>query len=184
MMLAQPKTEIELEQYLRAVAKLRDAREFEGALEACVQLVNDPVTLAAGLRARADIYADMRQRESEIADREALVQLGTQEPNDYFEFGIALWRVGRLLDAADAFARAIELGEQEVFHYYTNASRIHLAAVLVKLGRHEEARRECLLVPDGYSSYLPGDGVTTKEQLLDKMRSTSMRGKQPGADPE
>lgn len=173
MILVQPKTEIELERYLRAVAKLRDAREFEGALEACVQLMNDPVTLAAGLRARADIYAEMRQLESEVADREALVRLDTQEPNDYFEFGIALWRVGRLVDAIEAFARAIELGAQAGFHYYTNASRMHLAALLVKLGRYEEARRECCLIPDGYSSYLPGDGVTTKEQLLDKMSPTS-----------
>lgn len=173
MTLIQPKSEIELERYLRAVAKLQDAEEFENALEACVQLVNDPVTRAAGLRARADIYADMHQRESEVADREALVRLDTQEPNDYFEFGIALWRVGRFVDAVDAFSRAIELGAQADFHYYTNASRMHLAAVLVKLGRYEEARRECCLIPDGYSSYLPGDGVTTKEQLLDKMSPTS-----------
>jgi len=169
MTLIQPKTEIELERYLRDVAKLRDAQEFEDALKACVQLINDPAMRAAGLRARADIYADMGQRESEVADRDALARLDTQEPNDYFEFGIALWRIGRTLEAVDAFKKAIELGEQAGFNYYTNASRMHLAAVLVKLGRYEEALRECGLIPDGYSSYLPGDGVTTKEQLLTRV---------------
>lgn len=164
-----PKTEDELERYLRRVEKLRNASDFSAALEACQPLVDEPTTHAAGLRARADIYADMRQRDSELADREALVALGSEEPSDHFDLGTSLWRSGRTAEAATVFARSIELGEQEDFHYYTNASRMHLAALLIKLNRREEALRECLLVPEGYSSYLP-DGMTTREQLLEKLR--------------
>ena len=34
---------------------------------------------------------------------------------------------------------------------------------------HPEALRECMLVPEDYSSYLP-DGMTTREQLIDRLR--------------
>lgn len=168
-MLDSPKNEDELVSYLRAVAKLRDASDFQAALQACELLIDEPSTRAAGLRARADIYADMKQREDELADREALVELDSREPNDYFELGITLWRSGRLAEAASAFSRSLELGEQENFHYYANASRMHLAALLIKLQRREEALRECMLIPENYSSYLP-DGMTTREQLLEKLR--------------
>lgn len=160
---------IDLERYLHRVEKLKDASDFPAALEACQPLVDELTTRAAGLRARADVYADMRQRDLELADREALVGLGSKEPSDHFDLGIGLWRSGRTAEAATAFTRSIELGEQEDFHYYTNASRMHLAALLIKLNRREEALRECLLLPEDYSSYLP-DGMTTREQLLGKLR--------------
>lgn len=79
-----PKTEDDLERYLRRVEKLRNASDFPGALEACQSLVDEPTTHAAGLRARADIYADMGQRDLELADRKALVDLGSKEPSDHF----------------------------------------------------------------------------------------------------
>lgn len=164
-----PKAEDELERYLRRVEKLRGASDFSAALETCQPLVDEPTTHAAGLRARADIYADMRQRNLELADREALVDLGSKEPSDHFDLGIGLWRSGRTVEAVAAFVRSIELGERESFHYYTNASRMHLAALLVKLNRREDALRECLLIPEDYSSCLP-DGMTTRGQLLEKLR--------------
>lgn len=167
-MLNHPENEDELESYLRMVTKLRDASDFQAALHACKLLIDNPSTRGAGLRARADVYADMQQRHSELADRESLVELGSPEPSDYFELGITLWRTGRLIEAASAFSRSLELGEQENFHYYANTSRMHLVALLIKLQRHEEALRECKLIPESYSSYLP-DGMTTKEQLLEKL---------------
>ncbi|MBA3487755.1 MAG: tetratricopeptide repeat protein [Lysobacter sp.] len=167
-MLDFPKDEDELESYLRVVAKLRDASNFQAALQACESLIDEPSTRAAGLRARADVYADMGQRESAVADREALVESASREPNDYFELGIALWRSGRLSEAASMFSRSLELGEQEDFHYYENASRMHLVALLIKLQRRAEALRECVLLPKNYSSYLP-DGMTTREQLLENL---------------
>ncbi|MFC5741198.1 tetratricopeptide repeat protein [Dyella tabacisoli] len=163
-----PQTEVELKRYLRTVEKLRSSSDFPAALEACQLLISHSPTCEAGLRARADTYADMRDRESEVADRKALVELGSPEPGDYFDLGVALWRSGQLPEAAERFTSSIKLGEKEDFHFYTNASRMHLVALLIKLQREEEALRECLLVPDSYSSYLP-DGMTTKEQLIEKL---------------
>lgn len=164
-----PQNEAELERYLRSVEKLRNASDFQAALEACQQLIDDPTTHAAGLRARADVYADMRDSDSELADRVAIVEAGSPEPSDCFDLGVALWKSGQFSRAASMFEQSIELGEKEDFHFYTNASRMHLAALLIKLQRRNEAIRECQLVPDGYSSYLP-DGMTTKERLLEMLR--------------
>jgi tetratricopeptide (TPR) repeat protein len=111
-MIEMAKSEDELERYLHRVEKLRNASDFPAALEACQPLVDEPTTHVAGLRARADIYADMRQRDLELADREALVDLGSKEPSDHFDLGISLWRFGRIAEAVDAFSRSIELGEQ------------------------------------------------------------------------
>lgn len=164
-----PRTEDELERYLRQVEKLREGSNFQAALEACQVLVDELSTRSAGLRARADVHADMRNRELELADRKALVDLGSKEPSDYFDLGVASWKAGLLNEAIGMFEQSIRLGEEENFHYYTNVSRMHLAALLIKLHRRDEALRECKLIPKDYSSYLP-DGMTTREQLLEHLR--------------
>jgi tetratricopeptide (TPR) repeat protein len=164
-----PENEEELERYIRQVKKFRDSADFEAAIKACSALVDVASTRYAGLRARAEVYADMRQPALELADREDLVVCDEAEPADHFDLGVSLWKTGQLARAAQMFTRAIEIGEQENFHYYTNVSRMHLAALLIKQHRKEEALRECMLVPEDYSSYLP-DGMTTRKQLIDRLR--------------
>ncbi len=161
-----PETEGDLEEILQTAEKFKTTGDFQSALEVCQILLNEPATNLAGLRARADIYSDMREKELELADRESLANLGSEEPGDYYELGIGLWRSGRFPEAATAFSEAISLGNKEDFDYYTNSSRMHLVATLLKLKRYDEASRECLLIPDNYSSYLPS-GMMTKEQLME-----------------
>ncbi|CEJ49155.1 hypothetical protein ACSAM1_10445 [Xanthomonas citri pv. bilvae] len=161
-----PRNEAELEEILRTAERLKDSADFQSALEVCQQLLDEPATCLAGLRARADIYADMREKNLELADRESLVNLGSEEPSDHYELGIGLWRSGRFPEAATAFSEAITLGNKEGFDYYTNSSRMHLVALLIKLGRYDEASREGSLIPDNYSSYLPS-GMMTKEHLME-----------------
>lgn len=172
-----PKSENDLGRILRMIEKQRQKGEFEEALSACSMLLQHDQTHAAGLRARASVYADMRERDLEVADREALAKVAPQEPADFFDLGVALWRAGRLSSAAEAFTRGLEVGDRENFHYYTNATRMHLVALLIALGRVEEARRECALLPDGYESYLPTEGVTSKERLSSKLSSRYVRPK-------
>ena len=164
-----PKSERELAQWLRAIERHRNKGEFENALSFCDSLTEHESTRAAGLRTRASVYADMRERNLEVADREALVEISPQEPADYFDLGVALWRAGRLSSATEAFTRALEVGDREGFQYYANATRMHLVALLIHLGLVEEARHECMLIPDGYESYLPTEGLVSKFHLERKL---------------
>ncbi|WP_416203153.1 hypothetical protein [Xanthomonas euvesicatoria] len=112
-----PETEGDLEEILQAAEKFKTTGDFQSALEVCQILLNEPATNLAGLRARADIYSDMREKELELADRESLANLGSEEPGDYYELGIGLWRSGRFPEAATAFSEAISLGNKEDFDY-------------------------------------------------------------------
>lgn len=111
----------------------------------------------------------MKDRDRAIADLEELVNSDDVEPSDRFDLGVLLWRSGRLDDAALSFRRSIDIGVEEKFHYYSNAAAMHLVGVLILLGRGREALKHCELIPDGYSSYLPG-GVKTKEKLVEEAR--------------
>lgn len=156
-----------LDATLARIAALMDMSEHESALEQCVVLIDDHATRRAGLRVRSEIHARMKDRDRAIADLEGLVCLGDVEPSDRFNLGVLLWRAGRLDDAARSFKRSIDIGFEEGFHYYSNAAAMHLAGVLILLGRPEEALECCEVIPDGYSSYLPV-GVRTKEQLIEE----------------
>ncbi len=143
--------------------------EHRAALGQCGLLINDHATRRAGLRARSEMYARMKDRGRAIADLEELVCSDDTEPSDIFELGVLLWRAGRLEDAARSLRRSIDIGVEEGFDYYSNAAAMHLAGVLILLGRGEEALKCRELIPDGFSSYLPG-GVRTKEQLIEEAR--------------
>ena len=160
-----------LDAALARIAALMDRSEHEAALEQCGVLMDDHETRRAGLRARAEIYARMKDRDRAIADLEELVCSDDVEPADRFGLGVLLWRSGRLDDAARSFRRSIDIGFEEGFHYYSNAAAMHLAGVLILLGRREEALECCEMIPDDYASYLPG-GVRTKEQLIEEARSS------------
>lgn len=160
----------ELDATLARIRSLMDKSEHPTAFEQCEVLIGDHATRRAGLRARSEIYAHMKDRDRAIADLEELVSSDDVEPSDRFDLGVLLWRSGRLDDAARSFKRSIDIGAEEGFHYYSNAAAMHLAGVLILLGRREEALKHCELIPDGYSSYLPG-GVRTKEQLIEEARS-------------
>lgn len=168
-MQALPRNEAELQSFLRDIDKNRQLGQFDEALDACRSLIDCQSTRVAGLRARADVYADTGQLELETADRSALVDLDSQEPSDYFELGACLWKSGKISQATEVYARGIGLGDKQNFHYYTNACRIHLSALLLKQGQYGAALVECQLLPPGYTSFLPVDGVTTKENLLERI---------------
>jgi tetratricopeptide (TPR) repeat protein len=161
---------------LRAIKKLRQRGEYSQALDSCSMLIQNENTRGAGLRARASVYADIGSLDLEVADRETLAEISPHEPADYFDLGVALWKRDRLNCAADAFIFGLALGDRENFHYYTNATRMHLVSLLIALGRRDEARRECALLPDGYESYLPFAGVVSKEQLARKLSSSPPTG--------
>ncbi len=165
MVMAVPTSEDHLNSILRRIEALVTSSDSPAALALCDGLIAQEATRRAGLRARADVYASMRLRDLQIVDLERLVALGDWEPVDRFHLGIAQWRGGRIEDAALSFRRAVEIGEAARFGYYTDASRMHLAVILIQLGKKEEAFEHCRLVADGYACYLPG-GVRTKEQLM------------------
>ncbi len=158
-------SEEDLSTILKRIEALLASSDSPAALALCEVLIDQEPIRRAGLRARADVYAFMRLRDLQIADLEHLVALGDWEPADRFHLGIAQWRGGRAEDAALAFWRAVEMGEAAGFGYYTDASRMHLAGILIQLGKREEALKHCRRVAEGYECYLPG-GVRTKEQLM------------------
>ncbi|WNH53056.1 tetratricopeptide repeat protein [Stenotrophomonas oahuensis] len=165
MVMALPTSEEDLNTILKTIEALVTSSDTPAALALCQALINHEVTQRAGLRARADVYASLRQRDLQIVDLERLVALGDWEPADRFHLGIAQWRDGRIEDAALSFLRAVEMGEAAGFGYYTDASRMHLAVILIELGKKDEALAHCRLVAAGYECYLPS-GVRTKEQLM------------------
>lgn len=99
MVNALPTSEKDLNTILKRIEALLASSDSPAALTLCQALIDQELTRRAGLRARADVYASLRQRDLQIADLEHLVALGDWEPADRFHLGIAQWRGGRAEDA-------------------------------------------------------------------------------------
>ena len=151
---------------IRTVQKHTERNEFEEALALCDSLIANSQTQAAGYRERAEVRLAMALPEEAVKDLYELISLDSAEPADHYNLGISLLKTKKPKEAVAAFSEAIELGEKEQFDYYTNSSLMHRAEAYLQLSKWREAEADCLRVPQGYSSFLPGLGVKTREQML------------------
>lgn len=76
MVKALPTSEKDLNTILKRIEALLASSDSPAALTLCQALIDQELTRRAGLRARADVYASLRQRDLQIADLEHLVAEG------------------------------------------------------------------------------------------------------------
>lgn len=172
-----PRSEQELEALTQRAHEHTRREEFAQALAICQHLILHKATRLAGYRERAEVWQSMNEPELALADLREAIAIGSQEPVDYYNLGIALLKQRDAREAVQAFTKAMEIGAACKFHYYTPSSRFHRAAALISLSMAEEALADCDKIEDGYSCYLPAEGVITKEELVRRAQALPRRAR-------
>ena len=160
-----PSTEVELAAILKSAYDLASKHQYDKALDICNWIIEDPSSEIAGYRERAAIKQHMKDLDGAILDLESVISRFDREPGDFHSLGILLLQNGATVKAIDAFSRAIALGDEADFHYYTDSSLLFRADAHLKRTNFADALADVMRLPAGYKVYISGSGMRSKEQI-------------------
>ena len=154
----------EMDRRLEAARAKTFQREYDEALRLCNEVLEEIPDSTDALRERSFVYRHMRDTRAAAKDLTRLIELGSDEPVDYFDRGDCYIDLGDQEQAIRDLTRVVELGEIHQHRYYTNAAYFFRAYALFAAGRYAEALVDCERLRDGFTFFVGGT-VRTKESL-------------------
>jgi tetratricopeptide (TPR) repeat protein len=161
-----PQTDAELEKILRVAYDFALKNQGAKALVLCAWLIEDERTSISGYRQRAAVFEYMGHIPEAISDLEFVISRGSQEPADFHALGILYFDAGHMTAADAAFTRSLEMGAVANNAYYKNSCHLFRAEARLKGMEYEEAFADAQVLPDRYSTHMPGMGMRSKEQIM------------------
>ena len=140
-------------------------RKHDEALRLCNEVLEEVPDSTDALRERSFVYRHMKDVRAASKDLTRLIELGSEEPGDYFVRGDCYINMGDYEQAIRDLTRVVELGEFHQFHYHTDLACFFRAYAFFAAGRYAEALADCERLREGYT-YFVGGTVRTKESLM------------------
>lgn len=173
-----PESDEELDRILKKTYDYACKSDYPKALEICEWLIYDKSTEMAGYRQRAAVREHMRDFDGAICDLQRVVSDSQIEPGDFYGLGLLQFRQGLTAQAIASFTKAIEIGSEAGFEYYTKGSLLFRAEAYLKLCDYENAIRDCSALPADYKTYMGGaSGMRSRENILDEANA-ALKSKQ------
>jgi tetratricopeptide (TPR) repeat protein len=129
-------------------------------------LIEEQTTTTAGYRQRAAVREYLGDIDGAISDLELIIAQESKEPADFHAVGIRYCKVGQTSKAEAAFSDVLEQGRKARNAYYRNSSYLFRAELRWMRMDRAGAHNDAVQLPDGYSTYIPGAGMRSKEQIL------------------
>ena len=143
--------------------------DYEKALAICNAVLQAYPLFPDALRKRSEIYTRMGDLERAIADLTEIIKTAG-ESSDYFFRGWRYLDNGDTDNAIADFSKALELGEDQNFHYYDQSAHFFRALACVRAIRYDEALADCLHVKDDFLIYTRSTGKITKADVVKQAR--------------
>jgi len=175
-MTRRPTTEAEVEDYQARARDFSHQRRYTEALEICDWLIDDPATRLAGLRQRAAVKELQGDLRAAINDLSAVIETFAMEPADFHSLGLLQLEAGDTREAIISLSRAIETGDAAGSTYYRNSSLFFRAFARLKIDELAAATKDCELLPAGYQTHISGEGIVSREALLDQAKRRAHHG--------
>ncbi|MBI3560576.1 MAG: hypothetical protein HY080_02520 [Gammaproteobacteria bacterium] len=140
--------------------------KFDSALAVCEQLIHDLPESWSVYRRKADILEAMNERNQALTVREHLTKVGTEEPADFYDLTRLCVSLQRYKEAIKWAEKCISLCAIHDNFYYYNAAYFYKSFSELKLMRFGESIDTSAHLKDGYSTYINGYGVVTKEDII------------------
>lgn len=165
--LRRPRSEAELNRFLKKAYDYACKSDYPKALEICDWLIREVSTEMAGHRKRAAVREHMGDLDGAICDLQHVVAAESKEPADFYTLGVLQLQRGFTAEAVVSFSKAIEVGDEAGFDYYRKGSLLFRADAYLKLCEFEKAIADCSALPHGYQTYVGGaSGMRTREEIL------------------
>jgi tetratricopeptide (TPR) repeat protein len=165
----------EVEAIQRRAQSAAESGRFEEALDLCEQLITAPAARTAGLRQRAAVRELQGKHGDAISDLKLVLSESADEPADYHALGLLQLEIGQTRDAVESLTRCLEIGRASNFGYYSNSCLFFRAIAHMKLNDLEEALADCSQLPPGYSTHVIGEGMMSREGILEQIKRRGRR---------
>lgn len=166
--MTEPDSSKAMKQLEQAYDLVTTTKDYEGALRICDEVLKEHPNMLAAVRKKAAIHAYVNNFAEAIALMSDVIAQDPSEPEYFFSRAWSYLENGNLIEAVEDLSKALELGSQRNFHYYTQSAYFFRALALLKLGRNKEAVADCEHVRDGFLIYLHSTGKISKSDILEQ----------------
>jgi tetratricopeptide (TPR) repeat protein len=158
----------EIHSELKEIEKLARSENYHEALRRADALAarypDDPGIWAA----RGYVNGRQGDLPAAISDLSRCIDLGGNEPDDFFTRGRFLFKAGRYAEAALDFTRVLQLCDSYNSDYYRQAAYFFRADAYVRLSQYDKARADCCRVVDRGPIWT--DKLRTIDDIMDECR--------------
>jgi tetratricopeptide (TPR) repeat protein len=153
-----------IEKRIAEIKRLADADRLDEASAAVQAFVAEFPGQAEAWRYRAYVLALRGQHRDAVKDMTSAIGLNSREPHYYWTRGKYLLDLGDNEAAIKDLTETLRLCDEHSSDYYREAAHLLRAEAYLRLGRPEEARRDCESVSDNATIW--AGSIRSKEAIL------------------
>jgi tetratricopeptide (TPR) repeat protein len=155
---------------IRGVYKLAKEGMYDEAIQICGKYIVAHPNQREGYKQRSYIFGRMKLWEDAIRDVDILINMGHEEPDDYFSRGRWNLMAGHTSSSIEDFSKVIEIEIVLPRKYYTESAYFYRANAYMKMGFFQRAIDDCEKVRDGFKVHLMGK-IVSKADILSEARA-------------
>ena len=155
---------------IRGVYKLAKEGMYDEAIQICGKYIAAHPNQREGYKQRSFIFGRMKLWKDAIKDVDILINMGHEEPDDYFSRGRWHLMAGNVSSAIDDFSKIIEIEGVLQRKYYTESAYFYRAKAYIEIGLFQEAIDDCEKIRDGFNVHLMGK-LVSKADILSEARA-------------
>lgn len=159
---------------LKKAYNLAKQGDFKQALVICDGYIETYPKYREGYKQRSYIFAKMKLWDRAIQDADTLINLGIEEPDDYFSRGRWKLMLGGYESAIQDLTKVIEIESDFDEKYYSETAYFYRANAYLMISRYNEVINDCEHLRDGFEIYFMGQ-VVKKEELIMKAKKEISR---------
>jgi tetratricopeptide (TPR) repeat protein len=160
-----------IEKHLKEVFDLARDANYDLAFARLRDLENNFPNDAEVFRQRAYVLARKGDFRAAIDELSRAIGLQPNEPDYFYTRARYQLHVGQYQSAVDDLYQVLSLSDEHRSDYYRMPSHLLMAHAFVRMRRFEEARAECIKVPDDASVWI--DGSISRNSILAQVNSQS-----------
>lgn len=155
---------------IRDAYKVAKEGKYDKAIEICNEYISTYPNHREAYKQRSFILARMKLLEDAICDIDILINMGDEEPDDYFTRGRWNLMFGDISSSIADFTKVIEIEAALTTKYYTETAYFYRANGYIKSGLFQRAIEDCEKTRDGFKVYFMGK-IVSKEDIVSEART-------------
>lgn len=155
---------------IRDAYQLAKKGMYDEAIEICTEYIATHPDQREGYKQRSYIFGRMKLWEDAIRDVDILMNMGHEEPDDYFSRGRWHLMAGNVSSAIEDFSKIIEIERVLARKYYTESAYFYRAKACIEIGLFQRAIEDCEKIRDGFKVHLMGK-LVSKADILSEARA-------------